>query len=262
MTTTLFIILFQKMFNKQSILFKIVIEFFSVFLTLVLIYYASKSFNFKPTSELQNNSSLFTFLLLGEIALIIPMSAAERWLNNFSNLRNQQFYQTLLGLRISPLRYLLSQVIIDLFFPFMRVLFIILGGYLLNTLPIGITNIFYFLCLQFFSVLIFLLMAILASFFYLKFNRGISFFYTLQTISTILGGAYFPISVFPNSIKNLSILLPQTQILALSRMIFSTTSDPLNGSLLLLAWLVFFTILAISLNNYMVRSLKENARFF
>lgn len=262
MTTTLFVILFKKMFRQQSIFLKLLVELFSVFLTLVLIYYASESFSFKSAPAVQSSLSLFIFLLIGEVALIVPMSSAERFLSNFSNIRNQQFYQTLLGLRISPFRYILSLVMSDLFFPLLRVLLILIGGILLSPIHLTFLSVCYFFILQIFSIFIFLLMAILASYFYLKFNRGFSFFYTLQTVSTILGGAYFPTSIFPIGLKNLSAILPQTQILAASRMIFNGAPLPLNAGLILVFWLALFTILAIVFNTYLVKNLKKNARFY
>lgn len=262
MTTTLFVILFQRMFRQRSILFKLIFEIFSVALTLVLIFYASESFSFKSTPELQDTIPMFIFLLIGEVALILPMSLAERWLGNLANLRNQQFYQTLLGLRLSPFRYIFSQLLTDLLFPFLRVFFVLVGGYFLTHFSLSLISMVYFLLLQLTSIVIFLCMAMIASLFYLKFNRGFSFFYTFQTLSTIIGGAYFPTSVFPNGLRNFSMYLPQTQILSASRRIFSALPIPMNTHVILITWLIILSFLVVLLRTYIVKDLKINARFF
>lgn len=262
MTTTLLVILFQRMFGQRSVMAKLIFEIFSVFLTLVIIYYASEAFNFKSDPEVKTSLTLFTFLLVGEVSLIMPLSSAERWLSNLSNLRNQQFYQTLLGLRISPFRFILSQVLIDLIFPLFRIMFILLGGYFLNRMQLTMTNVSLFLIIQFYSIIIFLLMAQVASFIYLKYGRGFGFFYTFQTVSTIIGGAYFPISIFPAGLKNFSSYLPQTQILEVSRSIFSARPILGEAYLVLLSWGVFLSVLVVLTNKLIVKDLKRTARYF
>lgn len=262
MTTTLFVILLHRMFSQRSIIAKLIFEIFSVFLTLVIIYYASESFSFKSAPEVKTSLTLFTFLLVGEVSLIMPLSSAERWLSHFSNLRNQQFYQTLLGLRISPLRFVLSHVLMDLIFPFFRILFILLGGYFLSQLQLTMVSVSFFLAMQFYAIIIFLLMAATASFIYLKYNRGFGFFYTFQTVSTIVGGAYFPISIFPAGLKNFSTYLPQTQILEVSRSIFSARPILSEAYLVLAGWGVFLSVLVLFTNQLIVKDLKRTARYF
>jgi hypothetical protein len=232
-------------------------EVFSVILTLVIIYYAGLSFTFTTHSM-----SVFSFLLVGEISLIIPMTAAERWLGNFSNLRNQQFYQTLLGLRLSPNRFIFSQVVIDLAFPAVRILLIIVGGYFLTHMNLSVVILLNFLLLQFVSLLVFLLMAIIASGIYLKFNRGISFFYTFHTISAIVGGAYFPTTIFPKILQNISFILPQTQILKAARLIFTEAIFPIESFFVMAAWLLGLAVIVMFLNTYLTDHLKRIARFF
>lgn len=262
MTTTLLVMLFQRMFKERSFLFKLILEVFSVFLTLTIIYYAGLSFSFTSTPELQNSMSVFTFLLIGEISLVVPMTAAERWLGNFSNLRNQQFYQTLLGLGLSPSRFIFSQVLMDLIFPLLRIVFIFIGAYFLTKINLSVMMFIYFLILQMISLVIFLFMAILASGFYLKFNRGFSFFYTFHTVSAIIGGAYFPTSIFPNFLKNLSIILPQTQILRSARLIFTNNNLPKESYIVLAVWFLVLIVTVIFLNTYLTKHLKRIARFF
>jgi hypothetical protein len=250
------------MFGQRTILFKLIFEIFSVFLTLSLIYYASESFSFKSSPEVASSFSLFTFLLVGEISLILPMTSAERWLGNLANLRNQQFYQTLLGLRIPPFRFILSQVLMDLIFPIFRIFLILVGGLMITHMKLTWLHLFYFLILQIFSIIIFLLMAMIASFIYLKFNRGVGFFYTLQTVSTLIGGAYFPTSILPIGLRSFSNFLPQTKILSLGRSIFTSTPMSNMGHLILFCWLVILLMIVVFFGSFIVKDLKKTARYF
>ena len=204
---------------------------------------------------MRNSVTVFTFLLIGEVALVLPMSLAERWINIFISLKNQQFYQTLIGIGISPYRYIFSQVMIDLLFPFIRIIFILIGASVYVPFSLNPISFLYFFSLEVVAMAIFLLMAMIATFCYLK-------FYTFQTVSSIIGGAYFPTSVFPDAIKSLSSCLPQTQVLTIARQIFNSVSVGYMGPLIIGGWVLFLMGIVVLLNTYLMGNLKKNARYF
>jgi ABC-type polysaccharide/polyol phosphate export permease len=77
-----------------------------------------------------------------------------------------------------------------------------------------------------------------------------------------VGGAYFPTSIFPKILQNLSFILPQTQILKGARLIFSETNFPKESYLVLAFWLLALTAMVMFLNTYLTNHLKRIARFF
>lgn len=258
-----FITIFLKRITiKMTLLSKLLFEFVNIGLTLGLIYFASESFNFKNLEAETNSISLLMFLLIGEIALVIPMSFAEKFLTNFIEIKNSQFYQTLLGLRISPIHFVLSKSFIDSIFPILRVGISLILGVILFKLNIYYAHFFIFVFLQILSVLIFAFMALISALIYLRFNRGIGLFYSLQSFAVILGGAYFPTNVFPNPLRNFSTLLPQTQIIQSSRELFQGVTPRSTSLIILSTWLVFFALFWLLFNTYTISWLKRKARFF
>jgi len=232
---------FKKMFASRSWLIKIVFELFSVFLTVSIVYYASRSFDLK--TEEASASSLFVFLMAGEVALIIPMGMAERLLGHFSEIRNSHFLLTLTGLRISPLKYVLSKTVADSFFLIIRVSTILLISKMLLNFPLSLMMIFSFFMSQLLAVSIFIFMGLVAIQFYRKFQKGMGLFYSMQTVAAILGGIYFPISIFPSYLKNISLFIPQTLILKISREIFSEKALSTKEVFGLTVWAFVFLLL-------------------
>ncbi|MFA6236655.1 MAG: ABC transporter permease [Bacteriovorax sp.] len=231
-----------------------------MFLTIAVIYYASESFNLKGSTLYEGFSSLFSFLLVGEIALVIPMNFAERLISHFLEIRNQQFYQTLIGLRISTNKFIFSEALVDVIFPFSRVLFILFYSSIFLNFSLTFTSVVTFILVQIFAVIVFAMMALIATLIYLKFNRGLSLFYSFQSVAAIIGGAYFPIQVFPTYLKNISIFLPQTQVLHASRLILNGQLLEFSSLATLFIWLIFLTLIWFFLNYYLIQNLKRNAR--
>ncbi|GEM_PF-770977 len=209
----------RKIFETRSWILKLFFELFSVFLTLSIIYYAGQSFELK--TEETSTASLFIFLLAGEVALIIPMGIAERLLGHYADIRNSHFLLTLTGLKISPLKYVLSKTAADSLFLILRVASILIVSKIFLSFPLNGQMFASFFLSQVFAVVCFVFMGLIAIQFYRKFQKGMGVFYSLQTVAAILGGIYFPVSVFPVYLKNLAVLIPQTLVLKISRQIFS-----------------------------------------
>lgn len=259
MISFVFSIFFKKTFLQKTFFWKLIFESLSIFFTLAVIFYAGQAFTIKNNLE---NMPLFVFLLVGEIALIMPISFAERLLAHFLEIKHQQFYQTLIGLRISPTSFIFSKALVDAIFPFTRVLVILAFSALFLNFQFSFSSLLAFLLLQFFVVVIFALMALITTLLYLKFNRGIGFFYALQSFAAILGGVYFPTNVFPTYLKNFSSLLPQTQVLQASRLIFQALPVQPDIYSILFVWLLLTLVGWFMLERYLINWLKQNALFF
>lgn len=262
MISFFFSLFIKRLFVGNTLLIKLFVESFSIVFTIVVVYYASESFSVKPMLAGSEESSLFVFLVVGEISLLLAMSFSERIFAHFLEIRHLQFYQTLLGLRISPNQFILSTALSDALFPLFRVSFILIFITLFMDFPLSFFNFLIFCFIQIIAILIFTLMALITTLIYLKLNRGIGFFYTLQSIAAMAGGMYFPTTVFPAHFKNASFFLPQTQILAASRLIFQGKLFELNSLLILLAWLFLLLVIWLVLRRFLIKNLKMNARFF
>lgn len=257
-----FIFFLRKVFGNKSLFVKILFELLSIFFTIALIYYAGQSFAFKNVGNEIEGPSLFAFLIVGEISLVLPMSLSERIISNFLELRNQQFYQTLLGLQISPVKLILSRASVDAIFPLLRIVFILLFCALFLTFHFTFLSVMAFCGIQLIAIGIFIFMGLITNLLYLKFNRGIGLFYSVQSFASIVGGLYFPINFFPAYIKNFAIFLPQTQILKASREIFQLQFLDLIPYFILISWFLLLVVIYLVLNYYLVNKLKRMSALF
>ncbi|HXH76825.1 MAG TPA: ABC transporter permease [Bacteriovoracaceae bacterium] len=261
MITFVFGLFFRKIFTRKSLLAKLIFEIISLTLTVAVIFYASESFELKTGLENREKLSLFVFLLVGEIALIFPMSFSERLLAHFLEIRHQQFYFTLVGLKISPTRFVFGKALADSIFPLVRVMVILGICTLFLGLQLSFLNLLIFFGLQILATCLFSIMALITCLCYLKFNRGVGLFHTLQSFAAIIGGVYFPNQIFPSSIKNFSDMLPQTQILHASRLVFSDQSVSSKSYLVILSWILLLAGIWSILNRFIISWQKQHARF-
>lgn len=250
----------QRALGTRSFAGKILLELVSIFLTLVIIFYASRSFQFNTGTE--EGISLFVFLLAGEVSLILPVGLSEKLLNHFTDIIHSQFYQTLLGLRLSPLVYVLGKSIADAVFLLFRALAILVLSSLFLDFKLTPVMLLLFLVSQFFACVIFLLMGVIAVQFYRVFRRGLVFFYSFQSLAAIVGGVYFPVSIFPSSVKTISWLLPQTLILHVSRRIFAGAFPDLLIFSAAFGWIALLLFVCLTIEKHQLWWLKRNARFF
>ncbi len=262
MISTILGLFFKRIFSAQTIFWKLIFETLTILLTISVIYYASESFVLKANIESKESMSLFAFLLVGEIALVLPMSFAERLLAHFLEIRNQHFYQTLIGLKISPTRFIFSRAMVDAIFPFSRVAIILAFSAFFIGFKFSFFSLVVFFLLQLFAIVVFAMMALITTLLYLKFNKGIGLFYTAQSFAAILSGVYFPVSIFPSYLKNISFVLPQTHILQASRLIFQGQPVAVGIYLTLLIWLILLFVVWFVLENTLIRWLKRKALFY
>lgn len=251
-------IFLQKMFKTKHLFIRLFAEFFSIFVTVSLIYYASEALSIKGSEQ----HSLFEFLLIGEISLVLGISFSERWLSTFVDLKNQHFYHTLLGVGLSPWRFSFSKTLADMFFPLLRVIIILIVGAILKNISLSFFTIFQFLLLQVFAIIIYFLFALIAALLYLKFNRGFSLFYAIQSVSVIIAGAYFPLDVLPHGVKSLALVLPQTNILLISRAVFSGKGAGFAEWGALVSWGLILFLIWYTTDKFIIKNLKENSRYF
>lgn len=249
-------------FKSKRLYFKLLHEFLTISLTLAMLGFASESFVFSDKLNNTNpNDSLLKFLLFGELSLLLPMGLAERYLAHFLEFRNSHFYQTLLGLQIQPLKILIGKTLADSFFIIFRIVVILVAAILFFKIKFSIFSLFFFILSQIFGSSLFLIMAIMASSVHLYMNRGINFFFILQSFAAVVGGAYFPTSVFPKIIQDMTSLLPQTQLLFVSRNSFKEEFVLGPHFFTLSLSFVIFSGVLILINYFLIRYLKRKGKY-
>lgn len=235
-------ILFSSLFkNDQKLYFRIIGELFSIALTLYLFFMTSKLVNTSVLST--DNISYFEFLLIGEIALLLPLSFLELLIQNFVEFKNTGFLDTIEGNGMNSKKILFLQVFPQMNFPFIRLVMIYLLGILLFGLQIKIQSLILFMLFQVLGLVLIASLAMLMIHFYDLSGKGLKIFYSINSLLAVIGGAYFPTHLLPPLVqKYLLWFFPQTIILQLSRLSFGILDENLIAKALLALMISFLWI--------------------
>lgn len=205
--------------GRRSAVWLIFSEIFSLVLT---IYIFSMSNKLVDRSLVANEAtSYFHFLLIGELALILPVSLLENVIRNFLDFFQSHFTATLEGNQINAFRLILSKSITELALPILRVFLMFIFSTIIFKVPLALDAILLFSIVQLMGMIAMAVMGYLTIYFYRSFQRGLKLIYTFNSLLVVMGGAYFPVSFLPVFIRDYLVwLFPQSIILQLSRMAF------------------------------------------
>ncbi len=210
----------RKIFLPRNQIVMLAYELFATTITIVVLYQAGLSYKFN-----YGEGNVFSFLVVGEIALILPLTLAERIIEKFQNIFNQQFFQTLSFVKIDPYKYLLKASLKEMLFPLLRLSLLLSFSFSMFAINVSMESLFLFLCIQFMAIFLFYFLGSIAIEIFLWSKKGLRFYHTLNTIAALLGGAYFPADNFPIAIKEMAQFLPHSLVLTSSRAIFSGVSS-------------------------------------
>jgi len=190
------------------------LQLFGLLLTLLLFYLLSRLFGGFVASPLKPyGGAYFPFVLIG-VALQSYMNFA---LGGFAaSLRESQLTGTLEAIfaaPVGPLQFLVGSTAYNFVFSSLRIfLYFAAGAFLfgvrldLAQTPLAVVTIV--LTIGAFSVL-----GIVSAGFILIFKRGDPVNYGISVLSWMLGGVYYPISILPDWIQKIAVLIPMTNSL-------------------------------------------------
>lgn len=210
----------QSYFRK----FYVVMEGFSIALTLVIYYYSAKAFTPTQYGDLNfYGADLFSYLFWGDLLLRFPQSFFYSPVNNLKTAFQENTFEPmviqarsvrliLLGLStMQAFRELVSVIIIVA----LAALFLDLQVPLPTMLKVGLMT---FLFIPFFLGIGYFIMALV-----LLIQKGESIIYLISNLLAILAGMYFPVEVFPETIQRIgSWVSPYSYFLQSGRQLLQT----------------------------------------
>ncbi|MBY0516478.1 MAG: hypothetical protein K2P81_06195 [Bacteriovoracaceae bacterium] len=203
--------------NSQNRALLLLGEAFSICLTLYLFKMTSQ---LVPSDKLQNTSrNYFEFLLIGEVALLLPLAYFENSIRIFLAFISSGFIVTLKSSQIDPYRIIRKLALNEMVRPLLRMICIFLGGFFL--LETQVPHLFYvnFVLSQALTLMSMITVTELVLSFYSCYNRGLKVFYSINSVLALIGGAYFPVSYMAPFIKDYAVwLFPQTLALLFARL--------------------------------------------
>ena len=196
---------------EVSYRFSFVLQFASIFFSVVMFYFVAKLLGDAPSvqnSLSEYGGNYFSFVLIG-IAFSNFLSVG---LGSFStNIRSEQMIGTLEAMLVTPTR--LSNIVLSssqwsFAFTSLRVgVYLLIGGLFFGVSFAGAAVIPALLALVL-TVMAFSSLGIISASFIMIFKRGDPIAFVISTSSTLLGGVYYPISILPGWLQTLSYLFP------------------------------------------------------
>jgi ABC-2 type transport system permease protein len=114
---------------------------------------------------------------------------------------------------ISPLSFLLASSQWDFLQVTFEVIVYLASGFLFFGLRFPSANLFGALLILLLALCAFATLGLFSAAFILKFKRGDPAAWLISTVSELLGGVYFPLSVLPGWLRPVSVLIPMTPAL-------------------------------------------------
>jgi ABC-type multidrug transport system permease subunit len=210
-------------------------ELFGVALTLAVYWYTSRAIEGGGAlRELRWPGSYFSYLVLNEATLVLPLAALQalpNWLREARASGVLEAVLTLPGsragntLRFAAPALLEGAVRASVFFA----VAVAVGG-----LPSGVAEIATWTGAVVLAVPIFLGLGLLAGGFWLATQRGLGILPILVAAGAVLGGAYFPKDLLPEGVRAVfDFLSPLTWLLELARGVFLAEASARWGGALL-----------------------------
>jgi ABC-2 type transport system permease protein len=191
-------------------------EGLAIVIELMIYWYTSKAFSFDPKI-----GSYFEFVVMGELALLIPTRLIEGVLDPIRNSRNSDFIESIILSKFGLGRFLFTNAFSGVFRELIRIVLyfvILLCFFQVNISTSGVIG---FLMIQIFYMPMFLLMGLVLGSILIFFGRGYGAMNKVLLLFVVLSGAYFPQTVLPETLQVLvSKFVPYSAIVSNSRMVF------------------------------------------
>jgi ABC-2 type transport system permease protein len=242
--------------------FSFVLQFASIFFSVVMFYFVGKLIGESPSVQSsigQYGGNYFPFVLVG-IAFQNYLSVG---LGSFSNsIRAEQMIGTLEAMLVTPTRLptiVLSSSQWSFAFTSIRVgVYLLLGG-LFFGVSFAQASVLPALTALVLTVVAFSSLGIISASFIMIFKKGDPIAWAISTSSTLLGGVYYPISILPDWLQTLSYIFPITYALDAIRLSLLQGQGFADISRDLLA-LVIFSLVTLPISLFIFRYAVNRAK--
>lgn len=238
-----------------------------IIISVLTIYYLSELMGHDPRRHLAVYAeTYFPFVLIGLATISFLNATVNGYVGVVQGEQRFGTFEILLSLPITLRMILFSFSLYVLGLGFLAFLFYLLMGYLLG-MDFGYMNLGSIILVMGLGILTFLSLGLMASAFVVLFKKGEPISWVVTSFFWLLGGAYFPITVFPENLQKVSWFLPSTHVLHALRLAFLKGYSPLvlreEILILFIFCILFFGLgcLCINVSFYYARK-KGHVVFF
>ncbi len=250
----------RDLIQEASYRFSFILQFAGIFFSVLIFYFISNLLGEAAAPYLADyGGDYFAFVLIG-IAFLGYFSTG---LSSFANnLRHSQTTGTLEAMLTTPTRLsaiILASSVWDYLMTTLRVLVYLAVGLLLMQTGLQGGNYLAAGAVIILTVLIASSLGILSASFIMVFKRGDPIQWGIGTLSTLLGGVYFPVAILPPALQWISRLLPITYSLHAMRLALlqdAAWSELIYDLLILRLFVIVLLPLSLLAFRYAVRRAK------
>jgi len=196
---------------ETSYRFSFSMEIFGIITTLLTYYFIGRLFEGRIVSHLAPyGGDYFSYVLLG---LTLSNYIGTSLSGIMGQITSEQSMGTLESLFVTPTKIwhlLLSMSLWGFIYSTVEGIFYIFFGIIFFGVDLTNINLLSCFIIFFLTIISFSSLGLLSSAFILLFKRGDPISWITGTLMGLLGGVYFPVSVFPSWLKDISLFLPVT----------------------------------------------------
>ncbi|MFH0859988.1 MAG: ABC transporter permease [Candidatus Altiarchaeota archaeon] len=246
--------------NATSYKMSFILQFGGIFFSVLTFYYISKLVGDGASQYLSSyGGDYFAFVLVG-IAfwnyLIVSLQSFSR------SIRDAQLTGTLESIFVTPTR--ISQILIgsaiwDFILTSFHIMLYLLLGVLIFDVNLNVNYIGAIVVLAL-TILTFVSIGIISACFTLVFKKGDPINWAITSVSGLLGGVFYPISILPDWVQKLSRILPITYALEGMRKALLQGLSPtslMNEISILTLFCVMMMLLSLICLKYSIRKVKN-----
>ncbi len=252
--------LLKDFINETSYKFSFIIQFLGIFFTVLVFFFLSKLFGNAVSPLLKPyGGDYFSFVLIG-IAFANYLQVSLR---SFSScIRDAQILGTLEALLVTQTSIptiIFSSSLYSFVLASLRVIVFLLIGVLALGLNIGDANFMGAILILLLTIFSFSSLGIISASFIMVLKRGDPLSWIFTSMSWLLGGVYYPITVLPDWVQKFSYLLPITYSLEGMRMAL-LKGYTLRALLPSIIPLLIFTIIMLPISIWVFKYAVKRAK--
>jgi len=257
-----FIFLYKDFINESSYKFAFITQFAGMFLSVLSLYFLSKLVGDSAIPHLkQYGGDYLSFLLIG-LALV---SYVQVSLRSFSGcIRNAQTLGTLEAMLVTQTKVstiILSSSLYSFMITSIRIIVYLLFGALVFNLNISGANYLGAIIILCLTIICCSSIGIFSASFIMVLKKGDPLNWIFNSLSWLLSGVYYPVSILPEWLQKLSYLLPVTHSLEGMRLALlqgHSLEDLLPSIMPLLIFTVIMLPLSLWIFKFAVKRAKIN----
>ncbi len=214
-----------------------VFQLFSIVLVVLTFFFISRLLGEAATPYLQQyGGDYFAFVLIGLALARYTGVALSSFASNISRAQSTGTLEALLVTQTGASTIIVSSSLYTYLWATLDVFIYMVGGVLLGV-DLSRANVPAAMLALGLTTICFSSLGIIAASFIIVFKRGDPITWLMSNASSLLGGAYFPVSVLPGWLQPLSMLLPTTYALQAMRLALlqGASFSQLSGDLIALA---------------------------